>query len=121
MSETKWVTLTETDGIIVAEMMVQRLKGAEIPAFVLQESVGKSIGLMVGPMSVAYVKVPADRFEEARLLLDVPEKVDEDDIVTCPNCESEIILDENEWKQGWFDCPECAERVSILGDEEGDG
>lgn len=113
MEETKWATLTETDGMIVAEMLVQRLKAAEIPAFALQESVGQAYGLMVGPMSVAYIKVPVNYLEEARLLLDVEEKVDEADIVTCPNCESDIELDEAEWEQGWYTCPVCKERVSI--------
>jgi len=113
MKEKEWVTVTETNGITVAEMLVQRLKVAEIPAFALQESAGKAFGLTVGPMSVAYVKVPIEYFEEAQLLLDVSEKVDEADIVTCPKCESDIELDEVEWEQGWYECPVCAERVTI--------
>jgi formylmethanofuran dehydrogenase subunit E len=64
-------------------------------------------------MSTAYVKVPDTYLEEARLLLDVPEEVDEADIVICANCESEIILNDDEWKQGFFVCPECNEQVSI--------
>lgn len=113
MEETKWATLTQTDGMIVAEMLVQRLKAAEIPAFAQQESVGQALGLMVGPMSAAYVKVPVNYLEEARLLLDVEDAVDEADIVTCPNCESDIELNKAEWEQGWYSCPVCAERVTI--------
>jgi hypothetical protein len=112
MEETKWATVTETNGITVAELLVKRLEAAEIPAFAVQESVGKSFGLTVGPMSAAYVKVPEQFLEEARLLLDV-EPVDESDIVTCPECASEIELDEAEWEQGWFTCPVCSEYVSL--------
>ena len=113
MEEKEWVTVTETNGLITAEMLAERLKAADIPAFVVQESVGESFGLTVGPLSTIYVKVPPDRVEEARQLLDVEEEPDEDDIVTCPSCESEIIPDEAEWEQGWFICPECAERVVL--------
>lgn len=112
MEETKWATVTETNGITIAEMLVKRLEAADIPAFAVQESVGKSFGLTVGPMSIAYVKVPEKFLEEARLLLDV-EEIDETDIVTCPECESEIELDDAEWEQGWFTCPVCEERVSL--------
>jgi len=102
MEETKWATVTETNGITVAEMLVKRLEAAEIPARAVQESAGKAIGF----------SVPVQFLEEARLLLDV-EEVDESDIVTCPNCNSEVELDEAEWEQGWFTCPVCAEQVSL--------
>ena len=113
MDEIEWVTVTETNGLITAEMLAERLKVADIPAFAVQESVGESFGLTVGPLSTVSVKVPADRLEEARLLLDVEEEPGEDDLVTCPNCESEILPDDTEWEQGWFICPECAERVVL--------
>lgn len=113
MEETKWATVTETNGLTVAEMLAERLKAAKIPAFAVQESAGKAYGLSVGQLSVAYVKVPANYLEEARLLLDVDEKPDEENIVTCPGCDSEIELDEAEWEQGWFTCPVCAKHVSL--------
>ncbi len=113
MEEMKWVTVTETNGITVAEMFAERLKAAEIPAVAIQESSGKSFGFSVGPLSAAYVRVPTNYLEEARLLLDVDAKVDKDDIVICPECESEIELDKADWKQGWFDCPVCTERITL--------
>ncbi|MCP4424977.1 MAG: hypothetical protein GY803_10825 [Chloroflexi bacterium] len=113
MKEIEWATVTETNGITIAEMLAQRLKGAEIPAFAVQESAGKAYGLSIGPMSVAYVRVPVEYLEEARLLLDASESIDEDDIVTCPHCNNDIELDEMEWEQGWYNCPVCAEQVSI--------
>ncbi len=114
MKEIEWATVTETNGLTIAEMLAQRLKAAEIPAFAVQESVGKAYGFTLGPMSVAYVRVPIKYLEEARLLLDVSEPVDEDDIVTCPYCNSDVELDEMEWEQGWYNCPVCAKRVSIV-------
>ena len=113
MEETTWATVTETNGITVAEMLVNRLEAAEIPAQAVQESAGRAFGFMGGPLGTAYVQVPAQYLEEARQLLDVDEPVDADDIVTCPNCESELELDETEWEQGWFTCPVCAEQVSL--------
>ena len=113
MEETKWETVTETNGLTVAELLVQRLKAAEIPAYAVQESVGKSFGFTVGPMSTVYVKVPAQYLEEARLLLDVEEEADDDDVVTCPHCDSDIELDDAEWEQGWFTCPVCEQQVLL--------
>lgn len=112
MEETTWATVTETNGITVAEMLVKRLEAAEIPAQAVQESAGRAFGFMSGPLGTAYVRVPTKYLEEARLLLDVDE-ADESDIVTCPECDSEIELDETEWEQGWFTCPVCAEKVSL--------
>jgi DNA-directed RNA polymerase subunit RPC12/RpoP len=113
MDETTWATVTKPDGMIVAEMLVERLKAADIPAFAVQESVGQSFGFTVGPLSDVYVKVPVEYLEEARLLLDIEAPVDQADLVVCPNCESEIELNEAEWEQGWYTCPECAERITI--------
>ncbi len=113
MEETKWAVVTETSGLTVAELLVQRLKAAEIPAYAEQESVGKTFAFMVGPMSAVYVKVPVQYLEEARLLLDVDVEPDEADIVTCPHCDNDIQLNDAEWEQGWFKCPVCEQRVSL--------
>ena len=113
MAETTWATVTETNGFTVAELLVQRLQAAKIPAQAIQESAGKAFGFSGGPLGTAYVKVPAQFLEEARLLLDVADAVEDDNIVVCPSCDSEIELDEAEWEQGWFSCPVCATRVSL--------
>lgn len=113
MEELTWATVTETNGITVAEMLVQRLEGAEIPAQAVQESAGKAIGLSGGPLGTAYVRVPVQYLEEARQFLDVEEPAEEDDIVFCPNCESELELNETEWEQGWFICPVCEAKTSL--------
>lgn len=113
MEEVNWATVMETNGIIVAEMLAQRLEAADIPAMVVQESAAKAIGLSGGPLGTAYVRVPEKYLEEARELLDAEEPVDQDDIVICPSCESELELDDAEWEQGWFNCPVCAAHVSL--------
>ena len=113
MEETKWATVTETNGLAVAELLAQRLKAAEIPAFAVQESAGKAYGFSVGQLSVAYVRVPTNYLEEARLLLDVDVPADETNMVACPVCESDIELDETEWEQGWFICPVCDVHITL--------
>ena len=113
MKETTWATVTETNGLIVAELLAERLKAAEIPAFAVQESAGKAYGFSVGQLSVAYVRVPAEYLEEARLLLDVDAPAAADDVVVCPGCESEIELDVVEWEQGWFECPVCTAQTFL--------
>lgn len=113
MEESTWATVTETNGITVAELLVQRLQAADIPAQAMQESAGKSFGFMSGPLGTAFVRVPVQYLEEARLLLDVDAPTSADDIVTCPSCDSEIELNDAEWEQGWFDCPVCAAHVSL--------
>ncbi|MCA9919628.1 MAG: DUF2007 domain-containing protein [Anaerolineales bacterium] len=113
MEETTWTTVTETNGITVAEMLAQRLIAAEIPAQAVQESAGRAIGFMSGPLGTAYVRVPEQFLAEARELLDVDTPVEEDDIVICPNCDSDIELNDAEWDQGWFICPVCEAQVSL--------
>ncbi|MCB9008335.1 MAG: hypothetical protein H6656_13365 [Ardenticatenaceae bacterium] len=113
MEEIQWATVTETNGLTVAELLVERLKAAKIPAFAVQESAGKAYGFSIGKLSAAYVRVPAQYLEEARLLLDVDEPVDNTNLVTCPGCDSELELDDTEWEQGWFVCPVCETQVSL--------
>lgn len=113
MKETTWTTVTETNGITVAEMLAQRLIAADIPAQAVQESAGRAFGFMSGPLGTAYVRVPEQFLEEARALLDVDAPVEADDIVICPNCDSDIELNDAEWEQGWFICPVCETQVSL--------
>lgn len=113
MEEIKWVQVAETNGITPAELLAGRLRAANIPARAIQEGAGQAYGLTVGILGTAHVLVPEDRLEEARALLDVEEEVDEEDLVTCPHCESEVELNEKEWEQGWFDCPVCGQHVEL--------
>ncbi len=112
MEETKWAKVTLVNGITVAEMLAQRLEVAGIPAQAVQESAGRALGFMTGPLGTAYVLVPVQYLEEAQQLLDV-EETDESDVVICPECDSEIELDDAEWEQGWFTCPVCNEQISL--------
>lgn len=113
MEEITWVTVVETNGITPAQMLANRLEAAEIPARAVQEGAGQAYGFTVGPMGTARVLVPAEHLEEARALLDVEPEPDEDEVVTCPNCESDVELYDAEWEQGWFTCPVCGERASL--------
>ncbi|GJM41323.1 MAG: hypothetical protein DHS20C20_16050 [Ardenticatenaceae bacterium] len=109
MEESIWATVTEANGITVAELLAERLVAAEIPAQAVQKGAGNTFG----HIGAAYVRVPEQFLDEARALLDVEEPADEDDIVNCPSCESEIELDEAEWVKGWFICPVCTAKVML--------
>ncbi len=113
MKEATWTTVTETNGITVAEMLAQRLIAADIPAQAVQESAGRAFGFMNGPLGMAYVRVPTQYLVQARELLDVEAPAAADDIVICPECESELEIEDAEWKQGWFLCPVCETQVSL--------
>ena len=113
MEEITWVTVLETNGITVAEMLVQRLIAAEIPAQAVQESAGRAFGFIGGPLGTAFVRVPEKYLDEARALLDVDLPADAEDVVICPECESELELEDAEWEQGWFLCPVCETQVSL--------
>lgn len=113
MEEIKWVTVVATNGITPAEVLAKRLEAAQIPARAVQEGAGQAFGLTFGPMGMARVLVPEEHLEEARALLDVEPEVDEEEVVTCPHCDSDVQLYEAEWEQGWFSCPVCGERTPL--------
>lgn len=73
-----WVELTRTEGEMVAELMVQQLRGAGIPAYKWQEGVGGALGLNVGPLGTTHILVDAARYAEARALLELDEEVEDD-------------------------------------------
>lgn len=113
MDEIKWVSIVETSGITPAELLAGRLQAAGIPARAVQEGAGQAFGLTVGLLGTARVLVPAEREEEARALLDLEAEVDEDELVTCPECENDVELTDEEWEQGWFTCPVCGATVAL--------
>jgi hypothetical protein len=113
MKEIKWVKVAETNGITPAQLLAGRLQAADIPARAVQEGAGQAYGLTVGLLGTARVLVPEERLEEARALLDLEAEVEEDELVACPHCDSEVELDDAEWEQGWFECPVCGESVDL--------
>ena len=113
MNEVKWVTVAQMRGITRAEMLANRLKAEGIPARATQEGAGVALGLTVGALGTAAVVVPAQHLAEAREILDVEPELDEEDVVTCPHCATEVEVDEAEWEQGWFRCPGCDKTVDL--------
>ena len=71
--EIKWVTVEQTPGITVAEIIVGRLQAEGIPARAWQEGAGEAIGLMVGLLGTGHVVVPEEYAEQARAILDAEE------------------------------------------------
>ena len=113
MDGVKWVTVTETNGITIAEALAERLKAAEIPARAVGEGAAKGYALTVGQLGRTVVMVPAEYLQEAQELLDVEPEPDPEDIIICPQCQAEITLDETEWEQGWIICPKCKTHIDL--------
>ena len=67
------MTVEQTPGITVAEIIVGRLQAEGIPARAWQEGAGEAIGLMVGLLGTGHVVVPAEYAEQARAILDAEE------------------------------------------------
>ena len=72
-SGVEWQVIAETPGFLPAQMMAGRLEAAGIPARAWQESVGRSFGMIFGPLGTGYVAVPAEAAEEALALLEEDE------------------------------------------------
>lgn len=76
--ETKWEVVTETAGLIAAQIIAERLQAEGIPARAWQEGAGQAFGLTVGLLGTGHVIVPKAYLEQARAILATP--VDEDDL-----------------------------------------
>jgi hypothetical protein len=105
LHSTGWTVLTDTVGLLPAEMTASRLRSEGIPAWAWQEGAGQGYDLSLGPPGTGHVGVMKKDVVEARAILS------ED--VYCPQCGVELALDETEVKQGWFSCDECGELASI--------
>ncbi len=64
-----WVQIYTTFGRLNADMLVDFLNANGIEATSIQESVGTTYGLTVGPLGEAIIYVPADKKAEAEDLL----------------------------------------------------
>ncbi len=70
MREVRWVTVEQTPGITVAEIIVGRLHAEGIPARAWQEGAGEALGLMVGLLGTGHVVVPEEYADQARAILE---------------------------------------------------
>ena len=114
--EANWVPAAKVQGEIAAEVLASNLRAAEIPVQIMQESVGSTFGFTVGPLGAVSVLVPEAFLEQAKELLDLePELTGEE--VECPYCGITLELDEKEFEQGWFTCPECDKETNIVFEE----
>jgi uncharacterized Zn-finger protein len=113
MTEEAWEELIQTNGLTVAEMLVNELQAAGIPARVVYEGAGQALGLTVGILGTYTIVVPASRLEEAQAYLDVEDVPAAEDVVTCPYCGTDVAPDDDEWEAGVFVCPNCGHRVDI--------
>lgn len=73
-----WTIITNTIGLLTAEMMAARLRSIGIPAWAWQEGAGQAFGLNIGALGTGHVVVMTKDAEEARAILSDLDEVDED-------------------------------------------
>lgn len=83
----RWEVITNTPGLLPAQVIAGRLEAAGIPARAWQQAAGQAFGLVVGPMGTGYVVVPDDYADQARTLLEEL------------RAEWEAEWDEEEWEE----------------------
>ncbi len=71
---TPYVLVYTANGMLDAEMIRSFLETASIPSILSHESAGTVFGLTLGPLGEVQVMVPADKFEEAKNILDAMEQ-----------------------------------------------
>jgi len=64
--EINWKELTITDGLTLAELLVNQLREADIPAYAWQQGAGVALGMTVGPLGRGHVMVPEEFLAEAQ-------------------------------------------------------
>jgi DNA-directed RNA polymerase subunit RPC12/RpoP len=86
------IELTQTLGLLQAEIIAGRLRSAGIPVWIWQEGAGKAHGLIVGSLGVGHIMVPISQLQEAaEILLESPDLVEADEAAD----QSEVIEEDN--------------------------
>jgi DNA-directed RNA polymerase subunit RPC12/RpoP len=79
------IELTQTLGLLQAEIIAGRLRSAGIPVWIWQEGAGKAHGLIVGSLGVGHVMVPKSQLQEAaEILLESLDLVQADEAANQP-------------------------------------
>lgn len=73
-SSDEYIAVYVAHGRLAGEMIRMLLESYGIPAIMLQESAGMTIGLTVGPLGEVKILVPAGRADNAREILSAMEK-----------------------------------------------
>ena len=60
-----WKVVATAQSQLEAEMIVERLKNAGIPAFVQRESIANAYALTLGPLAKARIVVPESAYQDA--------------------------------------------------------
>ena len=69
MSDSKYISVYTTEGMLAGEMVKLLLESFGIPVMIAQESIGHTYGLSVGPMGEVSILVPEDQAEDAKEIL----------------------------------------------------
>ena len=73
----KWVVVARTMGLMPATIMAGRLRVEGFPVRTWQEGAGQALGLMVGALGTGYVAVPEELAEQALIILEESEYIDQ--------------------------------------------
>jgi len=70
MDDEKWELLDDVSGPFHAELIRGLLEAQEIPVLLVQEGVGRAVGLTVGPLGDVQILVPSVEIDRAKKILD---------------------------------------------------
>ena len=74
-------SLVRAEGQLQAEIIKAYIESQDIPCLLLQESIGITLGLTVGPFGEVDIQVPEEKYEEAELLLERMDEARDSDVV----------------------------------------
>jgi len=69
MAGRDWVVVEKVAGELQAELMRGLLEAQGIPTRLVQEGVGRAVGLTVGPMGEVEIMVPSQNISQARRII----------------------------------------------------
>ena len=69
MQNANWVVLAKMSGEFQAELIRGLLEAQGVPVRLIQEGAARAIGLTFGPMGEIRIMVPAEKLQEAQLVI----------------------------------------------------
>ncbi len=84
-----WMAVYRTYDAADAHIVAGRLEHEGIPSWIYQDSLGKTIGLRIGPLGEVFVLVRPELYEEAKAILE--QLYDSDDSALLDDGDEDII------------------------------
>ena len=90
MESSEWKVVVKMYGMLEAQALVGRLQAEGVPAQAWQEGAGKALGITIGALGEVRVVVPAQFYEEAKVIAD-------------KDFSEDVVLDDDEWDEDEWD------------------